>query len=48
VRRAYRAVLSREPDASSSGYVERVLRDHWTQSDIERELRKSPEYRGRR
>ena len=29
----------------SRGYVERVLRDHWTQADVERELRKSPEYR---
>jgi hypothetical protein len=48
VRRAYRAVLGREPDAGSSGYVDRVLRDKWTQSDVERELRKSPEYRGRR
>jgi hypothetical protein len=48
VRQAYRAVLSREPDSGSSGYVERVLRDKWTQSDVERELRKSPEYRGRR
>jgi hypothetical protein len=47
VRAAYRAVLNREPDAGSRGYVDRVLRDKWTQGDIERELRKSPEYRRR-
>jgi len=44
VRRAYLSVLKREPDAGSRGYVDRVLRDKWTQSDVERELRKSPEY----
>ena len=45
VRRAYLSVVKREPDAGSRGYVDRVLRDKWTQSDVERELRKSPEYR---
>jgi len=45
VRRAYRSVLGREPDAGSRGYVDRVLHDHWTGQDVERELRKSPEYR---
>jgi len=48
VRSAYLSVLRREPDAGSSGYVNRVLRDHWTQQDVERELRRSPEYRNRR
>jgi len=48
VRRAYRSVLGRDPDAASSGYVDRVMRDKWTQSDVERELRKSPEYRAPR
>jgi hypothetical protein len=48
VRQAYLSVLKREPDAGSRGYVDRVLRDHWTQQDVERELRKSPEYRNRR
>ena len=47
VRRAYLNVLKREPDAGAGGYVNRVLRDRWTQADVERELRKSPEYRGR-
>ena len=45
VRRAYLAVLKREPDPASRPYVDKVLRDHWTQQDVERELRKSPEYR---
>jgi len=45
VRRAYLAVLRREPDPASRPYVDKVLRDHWTQQDVERELRKSPEYR---
>jgi hypothetical protein len=47
VRRAYLAVLKREPDAGSQGYVNRVFHDHWTQADVERELRKAPEYRNR-
>jgi hypothetical protein len=47
VRRAYLAVFNREPDAASRGYVERVFRDKWTQADVERELKKSPEYRQR-
>src|SRR5262249_38054738 len=47
VRRAYLAILKREPDPGSRGYVDKVMREHWTQQDVERELRKSPEYRGR-
>jgi hypothetical protein len=47
VRRAYLSVLNREPDPGSRGYVERVLRDDWSQRDVERELRKSREYQGR-
>ena len=47
VRRAYQNVLKREPDAASSGYVDKVLRQHWTQADVEKELRKSPEFRNR-
>jgi hypothetical protein len=45
VRRAYLAVLRREPDPASRGYVEKVMRDGWTQQDVERELRRSDEYR---
>lgn len=47
VRRAYLSVLRREPDAGARGWVDRVLRDHWTQADVERELRKSAEYRNK-
>jgi hypothetical protein len=46
VRRAYLEVLRREPDAAGSrAYVDRVVRDNWSQNDVERELRRSPEYR---
>jgi peptidase inhibitor family I36 len=45
VRRAYLSVLNREPDAASRTYVDKVLRDKWTEEDVARELRKSPEYR---
>jgi hypothetical protein len=45
VRDAYRSVLNREPDPASQGYVDRVMREGWTQEDVERELRRSPEYR---
>ena len=48
VRRAYLEVLKREPDAGSAGYVDKVFRDHWSQEDVERELRKSDEYRRKR
>jgi hypothetical protein len=44
VRRAYLAVLEREPDPASRPYVDRVFRDKWTQADVERELRKSAEF----
>ncbi len=48
VRRAYRSTLGRDPDEGARGYVDRVMRDRWTQGDVERELRKSPEFRNRR
>jgi hypothetical protein len=48
VRQAYLAVLKREPDPGSRGYVDKVLTKKWTQQDVERELRKSPEYRKKR
>jgi len=47
VRRAYQSVLGRDPDAGSRGYIDRILRDHWTEDDVARELRKSPEYRNK-
>jgi hypothetical protein len=48
VRRAYQSVLKREPDSGSAGFVEKVLREGWMQPDVERELRKSDEYRNKR
>ena len=47
VRQAYLSVLRREPDSGANTYVENVMRKHWTQRDVEQELRKSPEYRNR-
>jgi hypothetical protein len=45
VARAYRSVLGRDPDPGAEAYVQRVLRDRWTEQDVERELRRSDEYR---
>ena len=46
VRNAYLAVLDREPDAAGlRDYGARVVQDNWSQADIERALRDSPEYR---
>jgi hypothetical protein len=48
VRNAYRVVLGREPDADGlRDYGARVVQDHWSQADIERALRDSPEYRAK-
>jgi TorA maturation chaperone TorD len=48
VARAYRSVLGREPDPAAEAYVQKVLRDHWTEADVARELRHSDEYRNKR
>lgn len=49
VRRAYLNVLKREPDAAGSqGFINSVMRDNWSQDDVERALRNSEEYRNRR
>ncbi len=45
VRQAYLSTLRREPDSGARNYVTKVMNDKWTQGDVERELRKSPEYR---
>jgi hypothetical protein len=48
VQRAYWSVLHREADAGGmEGYVQRVLRDHWSEADVARELRHSDEYRNK-
>jgi hypothetical protein len=45
VRRAYLNVFKREPDPGAAGWVDNVLRNKWTQDDLERELRNTPEFR---
>ena len=38
VTRAYRSVLGRDADAGGmQGYVQRVLRDHWSEADVARD-----------
>jgi hypothetical protein len=48
VRRAYRSVLRREPDSGARSWVDAVMKNNWSQAQLEAELRKSPEYRNRR
>jgi hypothetical protein len=46
VRKAYLSTLKREPDpGGAEAYIQHVLRDNWSQDDVERDLRRSPEYR---
>jgi len=46
VRRAYRTVLNREPDAGGmANYTARVMYDGWNEDDVVRALRDSDEYR---
>jgi len=46
VRKAYLNMLKREPDAAGAeAYIQHVLRDNWSQDDVEKDLRRSPEYR---
>ena len=47
VRSAYMNVLGREPDPASAGWVDHVLNDHWSQQQLESELRNSPEGRSK-
>lgn len=44
VRSAYQNVLGREPDPASAGWVDHVFKDHWSQQQLENELRNSAEY----
>jgi hypothetical protein len=48
VRRAYRSVLGREPDPGARSWVDAVMKNNWTQRQLETELMKSAEYRNRR
>lgn len=46
ITRAYRDVLGRAPDASGlAGFRSQVKREGWTDADVRRALRDSPEYR---
>jgi hypothetical protein len=45
VRRAYLNILKREPDPGAEGYINNVWRQNWSQEQVERELRNSPEFR---
>jgi hypothetical protein len=46
VRDAYRKVLKRDPDdGGMKVYVSHVMRDKWTQTEVEQDLRRSDEYR---
>lgn len=47
VQRAYRNTLGRDADGGSSVYVEKVMRNHWNEGDVSKELRNSPEYRNK-
>jgi hypothetical protein len=44
VRSAYQNVLGRDPDPASAGWVNHVFNDHWSQQQLENELRNSAEY----
>ena len=46
VRRSYRDILGRDPDASGlRSWTQQVVNNNWTQQDLERALRQSDEYR---
>ena len=49
VRRAYQSVLGRDPDSSGSSlYVQKIRQNRWSEADVAKELRNSPEYRNKR
>ena len=47
VERAYRRVFGREPDRAAQPWVEEVLKNGWSQRQLEQALRDTPEGRGR-
>ena len=47
VRQGYRRVLGREPDPGARSWVNEVVRNGWSQRQLESALRDSPEARGR-
>jgi Peptidase inhibitor family I36 len=44
VARAYRALLGREPDPASRGWVDQVKSNNWSEQQLMDEIKKSPEY----
>jgi hypothetical protein len=44
VQRAYRSTLGREMDPAGRPWINEVMKNNWTQSRLEAELRKSEEY----
>jgi hypothetical protein len=48
VRRAYKSVLGREPDPGARSWVDTVMKNNWSQSQLESELMRTPEYRNKR
>ena len=47
VQQAYRRVLRREPDRDAQPWVDEVLKNSWSQRELEQALRNTPEARGR-
>lgn len=47
VQQAYRRVFGREPDRAAQPWVEEVLKNGWSQRQLEQALRDTPEGRGR-
>jgi|WetSurMetagenome_2_1015567.scaffolds.fasta_scaffold54802_2 hypothetical protein len=47
VQRAYRSVLKREPDAGAQSWIGEVMKNSWTQQDLEGKLMQSAEYRNK-
>ena len=47
VRRAYRSTLGRDPDSAARSWVNEVMKNNWSQRQLEAELRKSDEYRNK-
>jgi len=48
VRRAYQSMLGRDPDPDGlESYKAKILREGWTEADVAKALRNSPEYRSK-
>ncbi len=47
VRQAYRRVLRREPDPAARPWVNEVMKNNWSQRQLEDALRDTPEGRQR-